>query len=116
MVEQEELALSLRGLCKSYSGIQVLHRINLDIRRGEIHCLAGQNGAGKSTIIRAVSGVERLIAARLSWRADLYGSTIRTTVNARGSSLFIRSSASYRASRSLKTFFSATYRVAPAES
>ncbi|MGG2200889.1 MULTISPECIES: sugar ABC transporter ATP-binding protein [Paenibacillus] len=59
MVEQEELALSLRGLCKSYSGIQVLHRINLDIRRGEIHCLAGQNGAGKSTIIRAVSGVER---------------------------------------------------------
>ncbi len=59
MGEDEELALSLRGLCKLYSGIQVLHDINLDIRRGEIHCLAGQNGAGKSTIIRAVSGVEK---------------------------------------------------------
>lgn len=59
MVQKEDLALCLRGLCKSYSGIQVLHDINLDIRRGEIHCLAGQNGAGKSTIIRAVSGVEK---------------------------------------------------------
>jgi ribose transport system ATP-binding protein len=57
--KQEDLVLSLRGLCKSYSGIQVLHDINLDIRRGEIHCLAGQNGAGKSTIIRMLSGVER---------------------------------------------------------
>ncbi len=56
---KRELALSLNGICKSYSGIQVLHDINLDIHRGEIHCLAGQNGAGKSTIIRSLSGVEK---------------------------------------------------------
>lgn len=59
MDKNEKMVLSIQGLCKSYSGIQVLHDINLDIRRGEIHCLAGQNGAGKSTIIKAISGVEQ---------------------------------------------------------
>lgn len=54
-----EVVLSLKEVNKFYSGIQVLHGINLDIRRGEIHCLAGQNGAGKSTIIRSLAGVER---------------------------------------------------------
>lgn len=57
--ESENLALSLRGVQKSYPGVQVFQNLNLDIREGEIHALAGQNGAGKSTIIRMISGVER---------------------------------------------------------
>lgn len=56
---QENLALSLKGVHKSYPGVQVFEGLNLDIRQGEVHALAGQNGAGKSTIIRMLSGVEK---------------------------------------------------------
>lgn len=59
MDEHEDLALSLQGVHKSYPGVQALTDINLDLRRGEIHALAGQNGAGKSTLIRILSGVEQ---------------------------------------------------------
>ncbi|WP_284325608.1 ATP-binding cassette domain-containing protein [Cypionkella aquatica] len=51
--------LSLKGINKSFGPIDVLHDINLDIRAGEVLCLLGDNGAGKSTVIRLLSGVHR---------------------------------------------------------
>lgn len=48
--------LQLRGICKSFSGIQVLNDVNLDLFPGEVHCLVGENGAGKSTLIKIISG------------------------------------------------------------
>lgn len=36
--------------------MQALSKVNLDIRKGEIHCLAGGNGSGKSTLIKVISG------------------------------------------------------------
>ncbi|HBL40573.1 MAG TPA: lipase [Ruminococcaceae bacterium] len=43
---------------KAYSGNEyVLNGINLDLKCGEIHCLAGGNGSGKSTLIKIISGV-----------------------------------------------------------
>lgn len=47
--------LSLRDICKSFSGIKVLDNINLDIYPGEIHALVGENGAGKSTMMKIIS-------------------------------------------------------------
>ena len=49
--------LSLKGISKSFGPIDVLHNINLDLRAGEALCLLGDNGAGKSTVIRLLSGV-----------------------------------------------------------
>ena len=49
--------LSLKGISKSFGPIDVLHDINLDLRAGEALCLLGDNGAGKSTVIRLLSGV-----------------------------------------------------------
>ncbi len=51
--------LSLKGINKSFGPIDVLHDINLEIRAGEVLCLLGDNGAGKSTVIRLLSGVHR---------------------------------------------------------
>ncbi|GAA5201884.1 sugar ABC transporter ATP-binding protein [Arthrobacter gyeryongensis] len=51
-------ALSLRGISKKYSDVQVLTNIDLDILAGEAVGLLGQNGAGKSTLIKIISGVE----------------------------------------------------------
>ncbi len=49
--------LALKGISKSFGPIDVLHDINLDLRAGEALCLLGDNGAGKSTVIRLLSGV-----------------------------------------------------------
>jgi ribose transport system ATP-binding protein len=53
----EELILRTENVCKSFNGIQVLKNVNLEIRKGEIHALMGENGAGKSTIIKIITGV-----------------------------------------------------------
>lgn len=52
-----ETVLAVRGVSKSFAGVQALSDINLEIRPGEIHCLAGENGSGKSTLIKVISGV-----------------------------------------------------------
>ena len=44
--------LSMDGICKSFSGIQVLRDVGLELEAGQIICLAGENGAGKSTLIK----------------------------------------------------------------
>ncbi|MGY2051442.1 sugar ABC transporter ATP-binding protein [Methylobacterium sp. JK268] len=51
--------LSVRGLSKSFAGHQALAGVDFTLRRGEIHALLGENGAGKSTFIKAVTGVVR---------------------------------------------------------
>ncbi len=52
-----ETVISVRGLSKSFAGVKALDGVNLEIRAGEIHCLAGENGSGKSTLIKVISGV-----------------------------------------------------------
>jgi ribose transport system ATP-binding protein len=47
-----------RGIVKSYGGVRALHGIDLDIYPGEVHGLVGANGAGKSTFIKLLAGVE----------------------------------------------------------
>lgn len=50
--------LELKNISKRYAGVKALDEVNFDIRSGEIHCLAGTNGSGKSTMIKIISGVE----------------------------------------------------------
>jgi len=49
--------LSLRHINKTFHTNRALNDINLDFMSGEVHCLAGQNGCGKSTLIKIISGV-----------------------------------------------------------
>ena len=49
--------LSVRNVSKHFGGVQALDRVSLDVFPGEVVALAGDNGAGKSTIIKAISGV-----------------------------------------------------------
>jgi simple sugar transport system ATP-binding protein len=52
-----EHILRVENVRKSFGGVQALKGVHLEIRKGEIHCLAGENGSGKSTLIKIVSGV-----------------------------------------------------------
>lgn len=54
-----DTVLSVRGVSKLFGSFKALDDINLDIRAGEIHCLAGENGSGKSTLIKVISGVHK---------------------------------------------------------
>lgn len=51
-----DIALSLRDVSKSFGGVTVLDRINLDLIPGEVHGLVGENGSGKSTLVKILSG------------------------------------------------------------
>jgi ABC-type sugar transport system ATPase subunit len=55
-VENQPPVLSLRKICKSFAGIQILKEVDIDLYPGEVHCLVGENGAGKSTLIKIISG------------------------------------------------------------
>lgn len=52
-----DVVLKLEGIKKSFSGVKALKGVDLEIKKGEIHCLAGENGSGKSTLIKVISGV-----------------------------------------------------------
>ena len=49
--------LRLTGLSKRFGGVRALEGIDWDVRAGEVHCLVGENGCGKSTLIKTVAGV-----------------------------------------------------------
>ena len=51
--------LEIRGLRAAYGPIEALRGVDLDVRAGELVCLLGANGAGKSTTLRVISGLLR---------------------------------------------------------
>jgi ribose transport system ATP-binding protein len=51
------LLLDVKGVCKTFPGVKALDQASLQIQEGEIHGLVGENGAGKSTIIKILAGV-----------------------------------------------------------
>lgn len=50
------ILLSLKNISKSFGGVKALQDINLDVRKGEIHSIVGENGAGKSTMMKIIAG------------------------------------------------------------
>jgi len=52
-------AIAMRGIEKSYGGVQVLRGVTLDVTRGSVFALLGSNGAGKTTVVRVLSTLLR---------------------------------------------------------
>src|SRR5687768_9135729 len=62
--------LTVEGIDVSYGAIQALHGVNLTVAQGEIVTMIGANGAGKSTTIRAISGLVRPRSGRITFEGD----------------------------------------------
>ena len=58
-MSDERRLLEVRAIVKEFPGVKALGGVDLDVRAGEIHALVGENGAGKSTMIKILAGVYR---------------------------------------------------------
>jgi ribose transport system ATP-binding protein len=61
-----EKIIETKGVGKEFNGVWVLNDIEFDLKPGEIHSLVGENGAGKSTFIKILSGVYKPSSGTLS--------------------------------------------------
>jgi branched-chain amino acid transport system ATP-binding protein len=67
--------LSLRGLQIAYGGIQAVKGIDLDVDKGELITLIGANGAGKTTVLKAITGT--LPACRVEGHIEYAGHPVK---------------------------------------
>jgi len=56
-VSASNLLIEARGICKSFPGVKALDNVRFELKAGEVHALMGENGAGKSTMMKILSGV-----------------------------------------------------------
>ena len=67
--------LSAQGLCAWYGAAQILFDVNVEVGRGEVVALMGRNGAGKSTTLKALTGMLDKRRGRVTFMgADIYNS------------------------------------------
>jgi D-xylose transport system permease protein len=69
MVDQTDrvLLLSARGIEKHFGAVRALNGIDLDIPRGQVTALVGDNGAGKSVLIKCIAGIHEPDAGEIIW-------------------------------------------------
>lgn len=69
-----EYLLTTNSLTKQYKGVKVVNNVNMHIKRGDIYGFVGENGAGKTTIIRLLTGLANVTSGDY----DLFGENSKT--------------------------------------
>ncbi|HUR49115.1 MAG TPA: ATP-binding cassette domain-containing protein [Acidimicrobiales bacterium] len=68
--DNREVLLEVDGVDVAYDKVQVLYGVDVVVRRGERIALLGTNGAGKSTVLKAASGLVGLKAGEIRWKGE----------------------------------------------
>ncbi len=82
-----DVILSIKDLKVSYGGIEAVKGISFDVKRGEIVTLIGANGAGKSSTLRAISGLVKTSGGSMSFEGEDITSMNPTEIVKRGITL-----------------------------
>ena len=75
---KNEVILKLKQITKAFPGVMALEMVDFDLRKGEVHCIAGGNGAGKSTLIKILSGVYAPTSGEIEFEGKTYKELIPT--------------------------------------
>lgn len=62
--------LVMQGITKTFPGVRALDHVDFDLYEGEVHALLGENGAGKSTVVKILSGSLNKDAGRIFLRGE----------------------------------------------
>ena len=62
--------LSLRGISKNFGAVQAIQNVNLDVVDGQVTALIGDNGAGKSVLIKTISGIWAPSSGHIYWKGE----------------------------------------------
>ena len=81
----DDVVLSIANVSKSFGAIHALRGVDFELRRGEVHAIAGENGAGKSTLMNIIDGILRPDAGDIF----LNGEAVEITSPARAQELGI---------------------------
>jgi rhamnose transport system ATP-binding protein len=66
-----EYILELSGITKIFPGVRALNQVHFQLKAGQIHALMGENGAGKSTFIKIITGCISRMKVRFFSEASL---------------------------------------------
>jgi len=69
--EASEPLLRLRGISKSFGPVRALTDVDLDVPAGEVTALVGDNGAGKSSLIKCIAGIYAPTSGEMWWDGEL---------------------------------------------
>jgi len=80
IINNNDFALQLRNIRFAYDNdIEILHDVNLDIKKGEMMAIVGKNGAGKSTLCKVICGFEKNNIGQIIYEGeDVTNSSIRS--------------------------------------
>lgn len=60
MSENSQYKLEIKGIVKTFPGVRALDGVSLSVRKGTVHALMGENGAGKSTMMKCLFGIYKM--------------------------------------------------------
>lgn len=70
MTSTTEALLEVQQVIAGYGNLTALHKVSLDVKKGEVVALLGANGAGKSTILRLISGLITPKSGDVKWKGE----------------------------------------------
>ena len=92
MLKDMDNLLRMEKISKSFPGVKALDSVHFELKRGEVHAIAGENGAGKSTFMKVLTGIYKQDEGEIYYTGNLSFLKTPNTHRKWESVLYIRNS------------------------
>lgn len=72
MLKDMDNLLRMEKISKSFPGVKALDSVHFELKRGEVHAIAGENGAGKSTFMKVLTGIYKQDEGEIYYKGNLF--------------------------------------------